>query len=303
LGRRWNVDPAIKEWESPYATFANNPVLFTDLSGLDATNEPATSENSGWTEKKKINVHVSLPAGDRDFVLEAGYQKAKDQEAFRQMTGDNDFVVLTPGSAKELGTMLEKLKKDTGADIGNLYIESHGPYKKNSFKIGKDRISNAKNKMKLLSDYIAPQLSSSSSVVITACNVGGGANIDNPDESQNSFNYMQRLANAFNTDVYASRSYVPTSNYDGDPLENTEYYSYSDAKVKWDKGETNAIQHLGEWVKSTPWSPGENTWKCTIVYHLRLNPDGGFGYSKTMNVWKNIQRDGVVKLLESTTIK
>jgi hypothetical protein len=37
LGRRWNVDPVIKEEESPYATFANNPIVHTDINGAYAT--------------------------------------------------------------------------------------------------------------------------------------------------------------------------------------------------------------------------------------------------------------------------
>jgi hypothetical protein len=38
IGRRWNVDPVVKPWESSYATFANNPILFTDLMGMDTVN-------------------------------------------------------------------------------------------------------------------------------------------------------------------------------------------------------------------------------------------------------------------------
>ena len=33
LGRRWNVDPVFKEYESPYACFAGNPVWFADPNG------------------------------------------------------------------------------------------------------------------------------------------------------------------------------------------------------------------------------------------------------------------------------
>lgn len=36
LGRRWNVDPIVKPWESSYATFSNNPIMFIDESGKDA---------------------------------------------------------------------------------------------------------------------------------------------------------------------------------------------------------------------------------------------------------------------------
>ncbi|MDA3906045.1 MAG: polymorphic toxin type 44 domain-containing protein [Bacteroidales bacterium] len=37
IGRRWNVDPVIKHHESPYATFANNPIWFTDVMGADSS--------------------------------------------------------------------------------------------------------------------------------------------------------------------------------------------------------------------------------------------------------------------------
>jgi len=35
LGRRWNVDPVLKEYESPYACFAGNPVWYVDPNGKD----------------------------------------------------------------------------------------------------------------------------------------------------------------------------------------------------------------------------------------------------------------------------
>ena|SRR5690554_6486437 len=35
LGRRWNTDPVVKEWESPYATFRGNPIYWIDPSGDD----------------------------------------------------------------------------------------------------------------------------------------------------------------------------------------------------------------------------------------------------------------------------
>ena len=34
MGRRWNVDPISKAWESVYATFRNNPIFYNDPSGL-----------------------------------------------------------------------------------------------------------------------------------------------------------------------------------------------------------------------------------------------------------------------------
>ncbi len=37
LGRRWNVDPVLKHYESPFATFGNNPISFIDPNGDDSS--------------------------------------------------------------------------------------------------------------------------------------------------------------------------------------------------------------------------------------------------------------------------
>ena len=37
LGRRWNIDPVIKVWESSYTCFTNNPILFDDPLGDDVS--------------------------------------------------------------------------------------------------------------------------------------------------------------------------------------------------------------------------------------------------------------------------
>jgi Pretoxin HINT domain len=34
-GRRWNIDPVVKPWESPYACFGGNPVFYVDQNGDD----------------------------------------------------------------------------------------------------------------------------------------------------------------------------------------------------------------------------------------------------------------------------
>jgi RHS repeat-associated protein len=45
LGRRWNIDPVFKEHESPFATFANNPISFIDPFGADTI----TFTKSSWS--------------------------------------------------------------------------------------------------------------------------------------------------------------------------------------------------------------------------------------------------------------
>jgi hypothetical protein len=43
-GRRWNRDPVVKYFESPYACFSDNPIYYTDINGDDA---------EGWEPNKK----------------------------------------------------------------------------------------------------------------------------------------------------------------------------------------------------------------------------------------------------------
>jgi YD repeat-containing protein len=44
LGRRWNIDPITKSWESSYAAFSNNPICFNDPSGL-SSDPPVSGPN------------------------------------------------------------------------------------------------------------------------------------------------------------------------------------------------------------------------------------------------------------------
>jgi hypothetical protein len=55
LGRRWNVDPVFKEYESPYACFAGNPVWFADMKGDSI--DPASKDN--WN-KQKLEITATI---------------------------------------------------------------------------------------------------------------------------------------------------------------------------------------------------------------------------------------------------
>ena len=46
IARRWDIDPVVKSHESPYATFANNPIWFVDPSGADSSK---ISGSNTWT--------------------------------------------------------------------------------------------------------------------------------------------------------------------------------------------------------------------------------------------------------------
>ncbi len=46
LGRRWNVDPIFKAYESPYACFGNNPIWIVDFSPVVGVFFPPTTKLS-----------------------------------------------------------------------------------------------------------------------------------------------------------------------------------------------------------------------------------------------------------------
>jgi hypothetical protein len=54
VGRRWNVDPLVKPWESSYSCFANNPLWFMDLDGADTVNASKNPGTGKWEHTKTI---------------------------------------------------------------------------------------------------------------------------------------------------------------------------------------------------------------------------------------------------------
>jgi hypothetical protein len=56
VGRRWNLDPVVKIWESGYACFSNNPIAMVDPLGLDAVVRPKRKYKTleGVTVKGKL---------------------------------------------------------------------------------------------------------------------------------------------------------------------------------------------------------------------------------------------------------
>jgi hypothetical protein len=58
IGRRWNVDPIIKPWQSGYLTFSNSPILKIDPNGDDdyTVNQKGEISLSKKTEDKNDNL-------------------------------------------------------------------------------------------------------------------------------------------------------------------------------------------------------------------------------------------------------
>jgi len=70
LGRRWNIDPVTYPWQSAYSTNNNNPIIFTDPTGL-------YGENKAKRKRKK-----AVKRYGEDRVTDIYYNEDKDDWGF-----------------------------------------------------------------------------------------------------------------------------------------------------------------------------------------------------------------------------
>jgi RHS repeat-associated protein len=63
LGRRWNVDPVDKPWESSYATFSNNPMIFVDPTGANPDFVESAEGDVYWDDN--ANSQETTKAGEK----------------------------------------------------------------------------------------------------------------------------------------------------------------------------------------------------------------------------------------------
>jgi RHS repeat-associated protein len=94
LGRRWNVDPVVKEHESSYATFANNPIWFSHPLGSDTIINP---------NGEKWNVGTGYVTGDHKKILYGdGLQtKVWDPEAMSPDGPSGNYIDYEAGACEE----------------------------------------------------------------------------------------------------------------------------------------------------------------------------------------------------------
>ncbi len=133
--RRWNTDPVVKEWESPYATFRGNPIWFVDPHGDDPGEYIQQDNGDGTATTTKISdlgdeegvdfTHIKGGEHDGQTLIESQatgqgvYMKSsKNIEGFTQRdgginwntiydeflqgTGPENSLVTTPGMLQEI---------------------------------------------------------------------------------------------------------------------------------------------------------------------------------------------------------
>ncbi len=123
LGRRWNIDPVTKPWESLYACLSNNPILMVDPDGND-TIDINKNENGKW--------------------IVSNAQILKGNDIFRVKNGDETKIYTFSGG--EYGKRINYLRLDdknsetfgmfqlSGTNTTGYIVEPEGPDTRESGK-------------------------------------------------------------------------------------------------------------------------------------------------------------------------
>lgn len=77
--RRWNVDPIIKEYESPFATFGNNPIWNVDLNGADTAKYLTNSQLLDAVKLARSNAQAIAQTNGADYNDKSHQEKVIQQ--------------------------------------------------------------------------------------------------------------------------------------------------------------------------------------------------------------------------------
>ncbi|WBM75107.1 hypothetical protein [Saprospira grandis] len=329
IGRWWSADPITFPHQSPYNTFDGNPIYYTDASGASVSYPKKEKEESykatvsteisstsfarsyvaevanggGDPPKKRINIYITNTHRTKkengktvpDKALVSSYNSAKDVENNNGWTiwaNETNFYVVEAKGVKDAAAKIKNLKSKYDAEVGILYIDSHGYRSTNSFRIG-DQIVDAGNIGSRTNTVLAPiakELAKDiSTVVILACNAGA----NDPGTSGalgRGDVFVQKLANRFQADVYANRSWSPSGDifgsywlggklqYSPNSLDASHYGNGVSEKITTYKSCPHCFEGLGlwGWASPTPSGPAINTKTVNVI---KLKPGGDFEVS------------------------
>ena len=98
LGRRWNVDPLFKEYESPYACFAGNPVWFADRFGADTSFDDNIARNNflesyQWIIDQISSIEIKA-AAIRSQAAQKGWNDNKTNRKIDKLHSEYEYNTL-----------------------------------------------------------------------------------------------------------------------------------------------------------------------------------------------------------------
>ncbi len=120
LGRRWNIDPVINDWESPYACFSNNPVFFADPKG-DKVKVGKKEGEPTKPEEVKPEHETVLVDGNVMLKNTAKYDKYLTDLA----TYEKNSKAITKSNEK-IDEIVATVNADLGAGVPKVQVNSDG---------------------------------------------------------------------------------------------------------------------------------------------------------------------------------
>ncbi len=107
IARRWNVDPVTYPWQSSYATFNNNPIIFTDPLGLFGTREAARNY------KKEHGIKGRVRKGDDGMYYIKSRHKARVYHTYRDPSQINRANDRFDGNFDDFAVFTDCVKDNT----------------------------------------------------------------------------------------------------------------------------------------------------------------------------------------------
>jgi hypothetical protein len=124
-GRRWNIDPVVKSWESGYATFRGNPIWFQDPNGDNASTDVVKNDDGSYTvvgakDDGDNNIYVvPEPGGERGEVIG---QTENPWDFLQTRSATNEFTAHAPVTFRldalpDGDAMVNRLASEWEADV------------------------------------------------------------------------------------------------------------------------------------------------------------------------------------------
>jgi hypothetical protein len=164
-GRWWSCDPVVKPWESPYAGYANNPVVFVDPSGLDpgegkeggdggVQRSPTPKNDSKSTYNNPLNQPVAIPKGSEVFGDKDGHLISfrPPSETFKYFwdAEKNAYYKSDFSYSEETGLVETKIEYSEGSWLDGFNYYIHTDNSTEDFGIGYEIQSFADDPLKWL---------------------------------------------------------------------------------------------------------------------------------------------------------
>lgn len=118
LGRRFNIDPVRKEWESPYATFRNNPIQLSDPFGDDVI---YGDKSSSRKDKRRIRRQVKQRMKhDEEFkTLIEEYKNSKENHL--RINDTQEYEIIDGQKRKITAATVDAANVNTGFNQNDHY--------------------------------------------------------------------------------------------------------------------------------------------------------------------------------------